>query len=425
MNPWSAPQSVRLLKTHLSRLAASLRNAPPNEAIGIDSVTVAWPRILECMLLALDSGVHDDCHHLVEEMADEGTPFMLFSHQFGVLRSLLVKQVLDTGTLAETRRLVGIFDDIEEEFASVYLRVFLNRLGTRNHLRLSHIRALSDKNILSYFESHLEWVDQLVKAIAARDATLMPELNPMCCQFGGWLNGEGADLIRDQSHLAQLRKLHEALHHVVAEVSTIMDHRRASGPIYALLKKTEVYSLELGNEISLLNSIVIMSVYNKDPLTGFLNRRFLDRVIINQMEVAKATESPFSLVMFDVDHFKKLNDRHGHEAGDRALEHIAALVRDTLRQSDLVFRYGGEEFLLILPSTNHAQAHLLAERLRLRIQDSPLPGETAITMSASFGVTEILPPSYNVVDKQLIRDIIAECDGKLYAAKRHGRNRVV
>lgn len=425
MELWNDPDTRALLALLLQELDAQLEQSPPDEVVVVESVNVAWPRIKHCLARALASSEEMQCNAMIEELAGEGTPFMLFSHQFGVLRNLLIKQALAQRTLLETRKIIALFEEMEEQFASVYLRVFLSRLGSRNHLRLSHIQALSDKNILIYFESHLEWVKQLVTAVATRDPLLMPELDPVCCQFGGWLNTEGSRLIRDKSHIAQIRKLHEALHHVVLEVSGIMQHRRASGPIYALLKKAETYSLELGNEISLLNSIVIMSVYNKDPLTGFLNRRFLDRVLINQMEIAKATESSFSIIMFDIDHFKKLNDKHGHNTGDRALEHIAGIVRETLRQSDLVFRFGGEEFLLVAPSTGNVQAHLLAEKLRQRIHDNPLPGETPIAISASFGVSEITPASYAVVDTALVRDVIAECDGKLYAAKRRGRNRVV
>ncbi|MFZ2268751.1 MAG: sensor domain-containing diguanylate cyclase [Azonexus sp.] len=425
MNLWNDPGTRSLLAQLLLDLDSQLASAPPDEAVVVESVNVAWPRIKDCLARALEGDQQLRCHDMIEELAGEGTPFMLFSHQFGVLRNLIIHLVLEKRNLEEAKTIVALFEELEEEFAAVYLRVFLNRLGTRNHLRLSHIQALSDKNLLSYFESHLEWVARLVESVSARDPAGMPELDPSRCQFGSWLNGDGAKLIRDKSHISQIRKLHEALHHVVSEVGEIMSHRRASGPTYALLKKAETYSLELGNEISLLNSIVIMSVYNKDPLTGFLNRRFLDRVLINQMEIAKATESAFSVIMFDIDHFKKLNDKHGHNTGDRALEHIATIVRETLRQSDLVFRYGGEEFLLVAPSTSNIQAHLLAEKLRQRLQDNPLPGEPPIPISASFGVTEIAPASYAVVDTALVRDVIAECDGKLYAAKRRGRNRVV
>lgn len=415
----------QLLGRLLEELDARLKSDPPDEMFAVDSVNVAWPNIMACLRETVASGDDTRCHDMVEQLASSDTPFMLFAHQFGLLRNFVIKQALMHGSIANVRRTMTQFEDMEESFAAIYLRVFLGRLGSRNHSRLSHIRALGDKNILSYFESHLEWIARLVEAVRARSLDAMPELDPGRCQFGIWLNGDGSRLIRDRSHAREIRELHQAMHHVVDEVGAIMNHRRASGPIYALLKKAETYSLELGGEISLLNNIVIMSVYNKDPLTGFLTRRFLDRVLINQMEVAKATEAPFCVVMFDIDRFKDVNDGHGHQTGDRALEHIADIVRDTLRQSDLVFRFGGEEFLLVAPSTTLIQAHQLAEKLRQRIAATPLAHEPPLTLTASFGVSEVSPLSYDNVDAHMVHEVIAACDANLYAAKRLGRNRVV
>ncbi len=423
MRAWHTPENTALLGRLLDDLDHCLAHNPPGDFLVVDNTNVAWPHLKECLRKTLVQPGENQCHAIIEAIAADGTPFMLFSHQFGLLRNLIVRQALERNAVDDARQAFSLLEDMEEEFASVYLRVFLNRLGTRNHLRLSHIRSLSDKNILVYFESHLEWIERLVAAVASRNPDAMPELDHTRCDFGCWLNDN--DLIRDKSYTKQLQKLHESMHHVVTEISTIMDRKQSSAPIYALLRKAETYSLELGNEISLLNSIVIMSVYSKDPLTGFLTRRFMERVILNQLEIAKATETAFSLVIFDLDHFKQINDRHGHQAGDRVLEHVAGLVRETLRQSDLVFRHGGEEFLLVLPSTTLYQAHQLAERLRHRIAECPLPGTPDITVSASFGVAEISPQNYEIVDNILVRDLIAECDARLYAAKHRGRNRVV
>ncbi|NHC07425.1 GGDEF domain-containing protein [Azonexus fungiphilus] len=422
---WRTTHNRQLLERLLHDLDARLRDDPPDEVLAIESTSVAWPRIKDCLLETLVSGDETRCQAMLRQLAGSDTPFMLFAHQFGTLRNLVLKQTLAAGAIDDAQRVMALFEEMEEGFAAIYLEVFLNRLGTRNHLRLSHIRVLSDKNLLSYFESHLEWMAALIDATRARLPAQMPELDPTRCQFGQWLHAEGLRLIRDRSHIEQIHQLHEAMHHVVAEVGELMPHRRASGPLYALLKKAETFSLELGNEISLLNSIVIMSVYSKDTLTGFLSRRFLDRVLANQMEIAKATESPFSVIMFDLDHFKEINDRWGHPTGDRALEHVAGIVRDTLRQSDLIFRYGGEEFLLVCPSTPQAQARLLADKLRQRIAASPLQNTPPIPLAASFGVVEVAPAGYEVVDTRLVHEVVAACDGKLYAAKRSGRNCVV
>lgn len=425
MDNWKLPENRLLLEQLLQLLDERIATEPPDEIFAIESSHVSWPVIKDCLLHTLRNGDESHCQGMIRQLAATDTPLMLFSHQFGMLRNLVLGQALNDGAIDKARRIMQLFDEMEEGFAAAYLEIFLNRLGTRNHLRLSHIRALTDKNLLAYFECHLEWMAKLVHAASKRELPEMPELDPARCDFGRWLENDGARLIRDRSHIAQIREVHAAMHHVVTEVGSIMNHRRASGPVYALLKKAESYSLELGHEISMLNSIVIMSVYSKDALTGFLSRHFLDRVLLNQMEIAKATESPFSIIMFDLDHFKLVNDNHGHQTGDVALEHIADIVRETLRQSDLIFRYGGEEFMLVSPSTSLTQAHAVAEKLRQRIATCPLPHDPPITLTASFGVTEVSPDAYEVVDSRLVHDIIAACDGKLYAAKNSGRNRVL
>lgn len=426
MQEWRSPENRRLLEEMLSALDEHGTAVVDSDLAAAEAAVLKWPSIKECLAESVHCDDDAHCQTMMRQLADTDTPFMLFSYQFGALRTRLVKLALDDGAVENARRLMALFEEMEENFAATYLEIFLNRLGTRNHLRLSHIRALSDKNLLSYFESHLEWMADLIEATRLRDPERMPELDPNCCRFGRWLDDEGQRLIRDRSYIAQIRELHDSMHHVIAEIDALIQHPRASGPVYAILKKAETCSLELGNEISLLNSIVIMSVYSKDTLTGFLSRRFLDRVLANQMEIAKATETPFSVIMFDIDHFKHLNDRHGHQTGDLALEHLAGIVRETLRQSDLIFRYGGEEFLLVCPSTPLAQARALAEKLRQRINACPMPHDpTPLPMSASFGVSEVSPANYEIVDTRLVHELIAACDGKLYAAKRSGRNCVV
>ncbi len=425
MLDWKSPEIRRLLEQLLTASGRRGDIDPLEDVFAIESANVAWPRIRDCLLDTSRTGDESHCLNMIRQLAATDTPLMLFSHQFDVLRNLVLARTLDEGVIDTARQTMQLFDAMEESFAAAYLAVFLNRLGTRNHLRLSHIRALNDKNLLVYFEAHLEWMARLVEAVGQRCSSAMPELDPTQCRFGSWLEEDGPRLIRDRSHIAHIRKLHAAMHHVVSEVSGIMNHPRASGPVYALLKKAESYSLELGHEISLLNSIVIMSVYSKDALTGFLSRRFLDRVLLNQMEIAKATESPFSIIMFDLDHFKQLNDHYGHQTGDLALEHVADIVRETLRQSDLIFRYGGEEFMLVSPSTTLTQAQAIAEKLRQRIASCLLPHDPPIALTASFGVSEIAPGTYEVVDKHLVHDVIAACDGRLYAAKNSGRNRVL
>ncbi|MEO8197066.1 MAG: diguanylate cyclase [Thermoanaerobaculia bacterium] len=156
-----------------------------------------------------------------------------------------------------------------------------------------------------------------------------------------------------------------------------------------------------------------------DALTGLLNRRgFLEK---GEAEIERSRRSckPFCVVIADADHFKRVNDQHGHAVGDIVLQLLANLLRGALRAQDLVARWGGEEFLLLLPETDTHGATLVAESIRRRIAEQPLPaGEFALRVTLSFGLAE------HRLERGL-ETTIAHADAALYRAKAEGRDRVV
>lgn len=381
--------------------------------------------LADCLERALVLGDEAPCQALVRRMGEANVPFMIVSHEIAFLRDALIREAVHTGQPAAVTAAVSFFDTLLDHLASVFLKDYLRDLATRNHVRLQHIAALSEKNLLVYFERHLAWMERLTEAVARRDPAAMPEVDHERCDFGRWLHEEGIGLIRDRSHYKEIVRIHATMHTVVAELSQLLKGT-ASLPILAQLKRAETYSLDLGNEISMLNSLVIMSVYSKDPMTGLLTRRSLDRIMLNQLEISRATETPFCVLMGDLDHFKAINDRHGHAVGDRALLHFVDRMRDVLRQSDLIFRYGGEEFLVILPSTEYAQGLRLAETLVQCLNGSPLKldGGDALAVQCSFGLLEVNGLKTPFIDNEVVHDVIRECDRKLYIAKHRGRNQV-
>lgn len=152
----------------------------------------------------------------------------------------------------------------------------------------------------------------------------------------------------------------------------------------------------------------------QDPLTGLANRRVYDRQVEAQLALFHRTRTPFALVLTDIDLFKRINDRFGHDAGDRVLKDVAQCLHQGLREIDTLVRMGGEEFALILPSTTAEQAIRVAERKReLVAQYGGRYGE--VTMS--FGITEACPDD----TKSLL---YGRADRALYDAKHQGRNRV-
>ncbi|TVP52496.1 MAG: GGDEF domain-containing protein [Halomonadaceae bacterium] len=158
-----------------------------------------------------------------------------------------------------------------------------------------------------------------------------------------------------------------------------------------------------------------------DELTGCANRRYFFSRGGLEFEKALRYNWPLSVIAIDIDHFKTVNDQYGHASGDRVLEAFAALLRRNLREIDLPARIGGEEFVILLPGTDGAGAHLLAERLRRETEISPVTTDKGpISIKASFGVADIASTGNTDFD-----GFISAADTALYQAKKRGRNRVV
>jgi diguanylate cyclase len=159
----------------------------------------------------------------------------------------------------------------------------------------------------------------------------------------------------------------------------------------------------------------------RDPLTSLSNRRCFDASLARELADAKARSVPLSLVMGDIDNFKKINDLYGHQIGDEILKTFAGVLVDNVHARDTVARYGGEEFALILPETHIESARQLTERVRRKVESLQLAvtesGQQIGTITASFGVAELAPGD----DAEAL---IQRADHKLYEAKCGGRNRV-
>lgn len=164
-----------------------------------------------------------------------------------------------------------------------------------------------------------------------------------------------------------------------------------------------------------------------DVLTGWHNRRYLSVRLVEELARARRDQSGLVCLMLDVDHFKRINDTWGHAAGDAVLRELAHRIESQVRASDVAARFGGEEFVVLLPNTNVASASLLAERIRTAISASPitLPCKETVTVTASIGIAEVRPQSDDNDLKTLGDSLIARADVALYAAKSAGRDRVV
>jgi diguanylate cyclase (GGDEF)-like protein len=161
----------------------------------------------------------------------------------------------------------------------------------------------------------------------------------------------------------------------------------------------------------------VRELADRDVLTGLWNRRALELAIKRERALLQRSERLYSLAVCDLDHFKRINDELGHAAGDAVLRHTAGVLQTAARELDIVGRFGGEEFLVVMPMTDVAGARGAAERLRAKLMASPLKWQgNPITVTASFGIAQ--------ADAQGDDELFRRADAALYRAKARGRNRV-
>lgn len=179
---------------------------------------------------------------------------------------------------------------------------------------------------------------------------------------------------------------------------------------------SDLISLALGNteRFSQTEALAI-----SDELTGVFTRGYFNERLLEEFRKARHNGRPFSLVILDIDHFKKVNDAHGHHIGDEVLRWLSRLVMAQARETDFVARYGGEEFVVIMPSTRAADAFRFTQRMVKIIAATPFRwGQKSIKVTLSAGVAALTSDVSN--EEEMIR----RSDEALYAAKKGGRNRV-
>ncbi|MBT2786521.1 MULTISPECIES: diguanylate cyclase [unclassified Halomonas] len=261
----------------------------------------------------------------------------------------------------------------------------------------------------------LNWENALMFAVAAQhDIATLPKLANS--DFGLWY-------------------LHKACHAFegAPEIATISRHIQQVDRewLEVLLHEDSSQRLEALGEIRDATRTVLMLLDDvlerasgldagRDSLTRLLNRKFLPVVLSREIDIARHSEHCFALLMVDIDHFKSINDTHGHDAGDSVLQQVASIFDRSTRGGDYVFRMGGEEFLIVLVDTDHEGSRLFAERLRQSVAKEPLlaGADTLLNVTISVGVTlHDGHPDYH--------HSLQRADQALYQAKRGGRDRVV
>jgi diguanylate cyclase (GGDEF)-like protein len=214
---------------------------------------------------------------------------------------------------------------------------------------------------------------------------------------------------------ANLRFSNEVLEDQAAYLASLAEESDANA------RRAEEAKCELEREIARRRQLEteLHRLATTDSLTGTLNRRQFFELGQKVLHRRRRPQQSFGLLMIDIDHFKMINDRHGHPMGDAALQHVVHCLRSGLRQTDLIGRVGGEEFAIVLPTASTDDALCVAERLRTRVATQPLQHDSAtICMTISIGLATARHTDHS------LEQIIARADTQLYRAKKGGRNKV-
>jgi len=347
-------------------------------------------------------------------------PYIIMMNEIYGLKTVLIANL--KGSASTIIVLLEIFEKINNKIAKIYLHDYIGRLLSINNIRINSLSDLVEKNIISHYESHLVWLTNLAKLILEEQKIDFVQLNHKICEFGLWLANDAKNIIQNNSKYKTIDNLHESLHLFAQKIFNQIG-KDEEHILITYLEKCELISLSIGTELALIDNILMNKRVLKDTLTGSLNREALKSVFESQYELSLATNSSFVLAMCDLDFFKAVNDTYGHVAGDKLLKSFVDVVKRNIRNSDLIVRYGGEEFIIMLPAINKQKGKEILNKVREDFANNYIEfNGKKIQATVSMGMMELKPE--NEYKKNFIDEYIVIIDQKLYMAKDCGRNRI-
>lgn len=364
-------------------------------------------------------------HHVGEIHARAEIPINLVAMGFRLIKREINIRLLASSLKRESMvnailRVDALMDIALEEMSNAY--VHSHEKGVRNE---EAFRLFSAGHNLSAERERqlgaiLEWENRLFRSMTI-GSSLGDVAELQSSSFGLWFRHK-APLLFDETR--ELPLIEECMSRVDLSLlpqitsNAIHDHLSSEfrNIIRIIIHETEQMKFLLSGMFDRLTDMEV----GRDPLTQLFNRRFLPTILKRETELSRRKSTTFALLMMDVDFFKKVNDTHGHESGDRVLQQVAALAMNRIRAGDFIFRYGGEEFLVVLTEVDSKQAQDVAEKIRQRIAsvDILLAGEQTVKVTVSIGIA--LSDGHPDYQRQL-----EKADKALYEAKHSGRNRCI
>jgi len=360
--------------------------------------------------------------HVGEVHARAGIPIPLVARGMRLLKSKITRALMDSALDREVlscalQRVHHLIDFAFETMSLAYVKS--REVGIRTdeafrHFAAGHNMAMEREKQLGAI---LEWENRLFRALA--NGWSLDSLPPIALSpFGLWYRHK-APLIFGENHEfplidAAITNIDQSLLTQMTDPALI-DTRSplARKLIQSLQEEAEQIRFLLNTAFDRLTEMEV----GRDTLTQLFNRRFLPTILKREIMLSRRKNTQFAILMLDIDAFKSINDQHGHDGGDRVLQQLAQLIFSTVRAGDFVFRYGGEEFLVVLTEVDPRQAEDLAQNMRRRVEAAriTLSAERTIQATVSIGIaTHDGHPDY--------MNLVERADQALYLAKNAGRN---
>lgn len=308
-------------------------------------------------------------------------------------------------------------DTALEAMTVSYSPSYQNSLHTQEQYRLQtiydDINVERERQIRSFTDWENQFIYNIATGLPSGDLVFLADSD-----FGMWFSHKGKHILGSGNLLAEMES-------VIAEIDNrltqALSNQQQPGETerMSLLQDIRQLSAKIHFLLASMFEALVKQENGKDSLTQLLNRRFIPTIMRREISLALHSRRPFTLAMLDIDYFKQINDSYGHNTGDMTLKNVAAVIYEHIRSSDYVFRYGGEEFMILLVESDESQASIILETLRKKIAELRI----AASMTESFSITVsigVAEYDYHPDYKQLVD----KADRALYLAKSHGRNRV-
>lgn len=270
-------------------------------------------------------------------------------------------------------------------------------------------------------QAHLAWSQRLLRCALLGEAPAADMLEANAhelCAFGRWFGGVSGRLGRLEPVLVHhLDAAHGNMHRAVRELyRAVLENRQVDAYWFETFESSQAAMIEA---LTRLKEQFVRSRAQSDPLTGLPLRHGLHALFTLRQHDAERSGNALFLALVDADHFKRINDSHGHEAGDAALAHLARVMKGALRGNDHLLRYGGEEFMLLFLAVDDEAAAHVAGRLLQLVRENPvsLANGQALELTVSIGLTRVMPDDS-------LESAVRRADVALYQAKRFGRDRL-